>query len=151
MLFYFNLMNAPFNYYEQIVTFYKGKIILGDPGADSGGEGKSKRVGKNGEKKSKEQGGEREGTIFYQTSSKRWRPFWLLIGARNFCVFLPNQCSRPWNPFCVFLYAKYMKESAVRHVYLGCSRRLYTRRWKDLMSEQNPRENVRNIYDYLTG
>ena len=39
-------MNAPFNYFEQIITFYKGKIILGDPGADSGGEGKSKQVGK---------------------------------------------------------------------------------------------------------
>ena len=84
-------MSAPFNYFEQIITFYKEKIILGDPGADSGGEGKSKRVGKNGAKKSKEWGGERVGTIFYQTSSKRSRPFWLLIGARNFCVFLPNQ------------------------------------------------------------
>ena len=91
ILFYFSLMNAPFNYFEQIITFYKGKIILGDPGADSGGEGKSKRVGKNGAKKSKERGGERVGTIFYQTSSKRSRPFWLLIGARNVCVFLPNQ------------------------------------------------------------
>ena len=29
-------------------------IILGDPGADSGGEGKSKRAGKYGTKKSKE-------------------------------------------------------------------------------------------------
>ena len=87
-------MNAPFNYFEQIITFYKEKIILGDPGADSldsGGEGKYKRVGKNGAKKSKERGGERVGTIFYQTSSKRSQPFWLLIGARNFCVSLPNQ------------------------------------------------------------
>ena len=91
ILFYFSLMNVPFNYFEQIITFYKGKIILGDPGADSGGEGKSKRVGKNGAKKSKERGRERVGTIFYQTSSKRSRPFWLLIGARNVCVFLPNQ------------------------------------------------------------
>ena len=119
-------MNAPFNYFEQIITFYKGKIILGDPGADSVNVRlKSKRVGKNGAKKSKEWGGERVGTIFYQTSSKRSRPFWLLIGARNFCVFLPNQRA---ESFCVFLQAKYMKESAVRHVYLGCSRRLYTRR-----------------------
>ena len=85
-------MNAPFNYFEQIITFYKGKIILGDPGADSVNVRlKSKRVGKNGAKKSKEWGGERVGTIFYQTSSKGSRPFWLLIGARNFCVFLPNQ------------------------------------------------------------
>ena len=29
-----------------LIIFYKGKIILGDPGADSGGEGKSKQVGK---------------------------------------------------------------------------------------------------------
>ena len=92
ILFYFSLMNAPFNYFEQIITFYKGKIILGDPGADSVNVRlKSKRVGKNGAKKSNEWGGERVGTIFYQTSSKRSRPFWLLIGARNFCVFLPNQ------------------------------------------------------------
>ena len=47
-----------------LIIFYKGKIILGDPGADSGGEGKSKQVGKNGAKKSKERGGERVGTIF---------------------------------------------------------------------------------------
>ena len=59
------------------------------------------------------------------------------------CFSAQSEGSRPWNPFCVFLHAKYMKESAVRHVYLGCSRRLYTRRWKDSMSEQNPRENVR--------
>ena len=92
ILFYFSLMNAPFNYFEQIITFYKEKIILGDPGADSVNlRLKSKRVGKNGAKKSKEWGGERVGTIFYQTSFKRSRPFWLLIGARNFCVFLPNQ------------------------------------------------------------
>ena len=32
------------------------KFILGDPGADSGGEGKSKRAGKNGAKKSEERG-----------------------------------------------------------------------------------------------
>ena len=85
-------MNAPFNYFEQIITFYKGNIILGDPGADSVNVRlKSKRVGKNGAKKSKEWGGERVGTIFYQTSSKRSRPSWLLIGARNFCVFLPRE------------------------------------------------------------
>jgi len=31
-----------------------GELILGDPGADSGGKGKTKRAGKNGAKKSKE-------------------------------------------------------------------------------------------------
>ena len=39
------------------------KDILGDPGADSGGEGKSKRVGKHGTKKSKERREEPLGTI----------------------------------------------------------------------------------------
>ena len=45
--------------------------ILGDPGADSGGEGKSKRAGKYGTKKSKERREEPLGTMSYQTSSKR--------------------------------------------------------------------------------
>ena len=47
--------------------------ILGDPGADSGGEGKSKRAGKYGTKKSQEQREEPLGTMSYQTSSK-WSP-----------------------------------------------------------------------------
>ena len=47
--------------------------ILGDPGADSGGEGKSKRAGKYGTKKSKEWREEPLGTMSYQTSSKRSR------------------------------------------------------------------------------
>ena len=45
--------------------------ILGDPGADSGGKGKSKRAGKYGAKKSKERREEPLGTMSYQTSSKR--------------------------------------------------------------------------------
>ena len=45
--------------------------ILGDPGADSGGEGKSKRAEKYGTKKSKERREEPLGTMSYQTSSKR--------------------------------------------------------------------------------
>ena len=49
-------------------------IILGDPGADSGDEGKSKRAKKYGTKKSKERQEEPLGTMSYQTSSKR---FWL--------------------------------------------------------------------------
>ena len=44
--------------------------ILGDPGADSGGEGKSKRAEKYGTKKSKERQEEPLGTMSYQTSSK---------------------------------------------------------------------------------
>ena len=57
--------------------------ILGDPGADSGGEGKSKREEKYGTKKSKERREEPLGTMSYQTSSKQSPPFWLLIGARK--------------------------------------------------------------------
>ena len=58
-------------------------IILGDPGADSGDEGKSKRAEKCGAKKSKERREAPLGTMSYQTSSKRSLPFWLLIGARK--------------------------------------------------------------------
>ena len=63
------------------------KHILGDPGADSGGEGKSKRARKCGTKKSKERREEPLGTMSYQTSSKRSQPFWLLIGARKLLCF----------------------------------------------------------------
>ena len=50
-------------------------MILGDPGADSGGKGRSKQVGKYGTKKSKERREEPLGTMSYQTSSKRSPPF----------------------------------------------------------------------------
>ena len=61
--------------------------ILGDPGADSGGEGKSKRAEKYGTKKSKERREEPLGTMSYQTSSKLSSSFWLLIGARKLLCF----------------------------------------------------------------
>ena len=61
--------------------------ILGDPGADSGGERKSNRAGKNGTKKSKERREEPLGTMSYQTSSKLSPSFWLLIGARKLLCF----------------------------------------------------------------
>ena len=67
--------------------------ILGDPGADSGGEGKSKRAEKYGTKKSKERREEPLGKMSYQTSSKRSPPFWLLLGARKTQVFW-HQSSR---------------------------------------------------------
>ena len=69
----------PFIVPKQRVRF---SSILGDPGADSGGEGKSRRAEKIGAKKSKERREEPLGTMSYQTSSKRSPPFWLLIGAR---------------------------------------------------------------------
>ena len=62
-------------------------LILGDPGADSGGEGKSKQAEKYGTKKSKERPEEPLLTMSYQTSSKRSPPFWLLIGAGKKQVF----------------------------------------------------------------
>ena len=43
--------------------------ILGDPGADKAGEGKSKRAEKYGTKESKERREEPLGTMSYQTSS----------------------------------------------------------------------------------
>ena len=61
--------------------------ILGDPGADSGSEGKSKRAGKYGSKKRKERREEPLGTMSYQTSSKLSSSFWLLIGARKLLCF----------------------------------------------------------------
>ena len=47
------------------------EAILGDPGADCGGEGKSKRAETYGTKKSKERREEPLWTMPYQTSSKR--------------------------------------------------------------------------------
>ena len=70
-----------------IIYKHECKIILGDPGADSGGEGKSKRAEKYGTKKSKERREEPLGTMSYQTSSKWSLPFWLLIGARKLLCF----------------------------------------------------------------
>ena len=63
------------------------RTILGDPGADSGGERKSKWAGKYGTKKSKEQQEEPLETMYYQTSSKWSPPFCLLIGQKNTNVF----------------------------------------------------------------
>ena len=48
--------------YVQIFMLRLVKIILGDPGADSGGKRKSKREGKYGTKKSKER---REGSLLF--------------------------------------------------------------------------------------
>ena len=75
--------------------------ILGDPGADSGGEGKSKRARKYGAEKSKERRDEPLGTMSYQTSSKRSPPFYLLIGQKNTNVFWHQSEARTaatvWN------------------------------------------------------
>ena len=62
--------------------------ILEDPGADSGGEGKSKRAEKYGTKKSKERRKEPLGTM---------SDFWLV--PENFFVFLPIQKAERRRPF----------------------------------------------------
>ena len=59
----------------KIVSQVPVVVILGDPGADSGGEGKSKRAEKYGTKKTKERREEPLGIMSYQTSSKRSSPF----------------------------------------------------------------------------
>ena len=56
------------------ISIVKVLTILGDPGADSGGKGKSKQAEKYGTKKSKERPEEPLGTISYQTSSKQSPP-----------------------------------------------------------------------------
>ena len=75
--------------------------ILGDPGADSEGKGKSKRAEKYGTKKRKERREEPLGTMSYQTSSKRSPPFCLLIGARKLVFFWHQSedrtASTVWN------------------------------------------------------
>ena len=62
-----------FSYYLHKNSLVQGEIqsvvILGDPGADSGDEGKSKRAEKYDTKKSKERPEEPLGTMSYQTSS----------------------------------------------------------------------------------
>ena len=82
-------------------TRARGSNILGDPGADSGGEGKSKRAGKYGTKKSIERQEEPLGTMSYQTSSKRSPPFWVLSWQKNTKVFWHQSAARTavtvWN------------------------------------------------------
>ena len=74
--------------------------ILGDPGADRRGKGKTKRAEKNETKKSKERREEPLGTMSYQTSSKWSLPFWLLIGTRKLlCFSAQAEASRPMGRF----------------------------------------------------
>ena len=66
------------SFYMNIIILWKQSCaltILGDPGADNGGEVKSKWAEKYGTKKSKEQREEPLGTMSYQTSFKRSPPF----------------------------------------------------------------------------
>ena len=92
--------------------------ILRDPGADSGGEGKSKRAEKYCTKKSKERREEPLGAMSYQTSSKRSPLFWLLIGGRKLVFFWHDseprtaKTDRPqglFSPFFTFLRAIFFR------------------------------------------
>ena len=73
--------------------------ILGDPGVDSGDEGKSKRAEKCAVKKGKEWREEPLGTMSYET--EQLPLFWLLIGARKTQVFWHQSEARTaatvWN------------------------------------------------------
>ena len=75
--------------------------ILGDPGADSGDEEKSKRAEKYMARRKVKNGEKSLGTMSYQTSSKRSPPFWLLIGARKLVFFWHQSEARTaatvWN------------------------------------------------------
>ena len=86
-LLFFIAQKGVFSLQNTIKDFFLAYIILGDPGADKGGEGKSKRAEKYDRKKSKDRREEPLGTMSYQTSSKRSPPFWLLIGARKLVFF----------------------------------------------------------------
>ena len=108
------------------------KSILGNPGADSGCEGKSKRAEKYCTKKSKERQEEPLGTMSYQTSSKRSPPFWLLIGQKNTKVFwhqsearmagLVRRCPQGlFSPFFTFLLrAKFFRPFRLSHAPTIC-------------------------------
>ena len=84
--------------------------ILGDPGADSGGEGKSKRAEKYGTKKSKERWEEPLGTMSYQTNVLLFSPFFTFLRAILFLPFrhslAPTIC--PWVSEDVF-FREYSK------------------------------------------
>ena len=69
-----------------------------------------KRVENNGAKKSKERGTKPLGIISYQTSSKGWRPFWLLIGATKLlCFSAQSEGCRPWSRFvCCYIECTWM-------------------------------------------
>ena len=80
----------------------------------------------NGAQKSKERGGEPLWTLIYQTLSGQSWLLWLLTSTRNlflfFVFFYP--ASKPWSCFLCF-YTRRTWSSAVRRVYLYCSRKLY--------------------------
>ena len=75
--------------------------ILGDPGADSGGEGKSRRAGTYGTKKSKERREEPLGDNVLQDQFQTLAAVLASDWCRKtfLCVFLPNQKAERLRPF----------------------------------------------------
>ena len=95
---------------QNILTPRPWLHILGDPGADSGDAGKSKRAEKYGTKKSKERREEPLGTMSYQTSSngRRRSGFWLV--PENLCLCLTRHFWSLWYWQLHQKLVKYLKE-----------------------------------------
>ena len=66
--------------------------ILGDPGADRGGKGKSKRAKENGDKEKHSMARRAPGDTFLPVSKSRGSSQFCLV-PEILCVFLPNQRS----------------------------------------------------------
>ena len=96
-------------------------------GANSGGEGKSRRAGKKLAPRKVRDGEKRP----WDNVLPDWFRMVAAVLASDWCqktfVFLcQSEGSRPWSRF-VCSYTQGTWSSAVRHVYLRCWRRLYTR------------------------
>ena len=91
------------------VTHGYDSFILGDPGADSGDEGKSKRAEKYGTKKSKERREEPLGTMSYQTSYSFSGTNQKPERRRPFGTGLVRHCPQGlFSPFFTFLCSIYI-------------------------------------------
>ena len=86
--------------------------------------------------------------MFYQTSSKRSRPFWLLIAGARICVFLPNQ--RAAFLTCV---TRKVHEVQPFTMLILAVRGDFIHEVKRLIQYQNKMQGERSqlICDYLTG
>ena len=80
-----NLKGTTHQRLGKICNDSSAKFILGDPGADKGGEGKSKQAEKYGTKKSKERREEPLGTMSYETSSNWSSPPLSAPGSPRMC------------------------------------------------------------------
>ena len=102
---------------------YNRQYILGDPGADSGDVGKSKRAEKCGAKKSKERQEEPLGTMSYQTSSK-WSPIRSQNGSDRLLFFVPYIFFRPFRLSLAPFICPWVSEDGVnitiRNMSMSC-------------------------------